>query len=119
MQGEAILGILLAGHAEVLPLRKTVQLSQVARVYYQLTERRLLAWRALKVVVAKSPGVLGERLTGAISAVSGGSHELIYHLLMLYKFGLAPHQGPFPPERRVEHSDSEDCFSSSEGWNTP
>ena len=79
-RGEAVLGILLAGHAEVLPLRKFAQLSQVARGYYQLTRRRLLAWRVMKVLVAKSPGVLGERPTGAISVASVCSHKLIYQL---------------------------------------
>ena len=114
MQGETILGILLSGHAEVLPLHKIARLSQVARACYQLTWHRLLPWRALQVIVAKRPGALGVQLTGAISTGSWYTHALVSSLLMLYKHFLVSQQGPPHVEIRFENSDGGDLMSSSE-----
>ena len=89
-----MLGILISGHLDVLPLHKVAQLSQVARVCYQLTWHRLLPWRALQVIITKRPGALGVQLTGAISTGSLYTHALVSSLLMLYKHFLVSQQGP-------------------------
>ena len=132
MQGDDILGILLTGHADILPLHKIVQLSQVAKGWYELTARRLLAWRVLRTLVANSPKTLGEWLTGVIASGNCYTHALThqlligykhYQLLLRYKQGLAHHfpqcMGLPPPEWVTEGSDSEEFLSSSEGLNTP
>ena len=114
MQGEAVLGILISGHLEVLPLHKVAQLSLVARACYQLTWHTLLPWRALQVVITKRPGALGVRLTGAVSTGNTYTHALVSSLLMLYKHFLASQQGPPLVDIRFANRDGEDSMSSSE-----
>ena len=131
VQRDGILSILLTEHADILPLHKIVQLSQLAKGLYDLTTRRLLAWRVLRVIVANSPETLEGRLTGVISEASCYTHALThqllidykhYHLLLRYKQSIAHLPQCMdcpPPEWATGGSDNEELSSSSESWRTP
>ena len=116
MEGEEISSVLLTGHAELVSVSALAILSQLTGTFYQLTRSKLLASRALQVVVSKRPAVFCVRTTGAISSGCWSAHTMVGTLMMLYWCFLYQSQRSAPTERR---SDVEEFFSSSEGWQSP
>ena len=106
--------LIVAGHCEILPLHKVVQLAQVAKTYHRLTADRLLAWRALKVVLTRRPGALSPQTLGAMAPSSWYTRALASPLFMLYKhFHVS--QVSLPSVVLCLASRLDDDYSSSEG----
>ena len=102
MKGEEIVGILLTGHAELVSVSALAILSQLTGTFYQLTRSKLLAWRALQVVVSKRPAVFCVRTTGAISSGCWSAHTMVGTLMMLYWCFLYPPRRRAPRELRLD-----------------
>ena len=80
-----VLLIVVAVHCDMLPLFKVVQLTQVASIYHRLTAKRLLALRALKVVLSRRPGAMLSPTLGALAMGSRYTCVLASAFFSLYK----------------------------------
>ena len=80
-----VLLIVVAVHCDMLPLYKVVQLAQAASTYHRLTAKRLLALRALKVVLSRRPGAMFSPTLGAMATGSRYTCALASAFFSLYK----------------------------------